>query len=464
MTSVRVRFAPSPTGSTHIGTARTALFNWLYARRNGGTLVLRIEDTDRERNTQAALDELIAGLTWLGIDWDEGPGKEGPYGPYFQSQRGDIYKEYLKVLIDKGRAYESDGAYFFKLEGERYTEHDDYLKADVEKVRSEPVTIHDLIRGDVTRREERDFVIVRSNGDPSFHFVNVVDDIAMKITHVVRGEDHLSNTTKHIELFKAFGVEPPIYAHLPLILKDPALGKGKMSKRDRGALIDEYQHRGYQADAVRNFICLLGWAPKDGQEKLSIAEMIERFDLKDVQKSGARFDEKKMAHLNFEYLKAMPLDEYAAQAKIALQKVDLVKDDVDMAYFTKAVELCQIKIDSFENLPAFADFFFTDNYHVDPKAEEKVAGKADAPQRVQELAAALTELSDWSASALEKTFGDLAATYSLKPFAYFPVSRFAVSGVSSGPELFPMLEVLGKQRVLSRLNAFIAKYSPANPS
>ncbi len=245
MSQVRVRFAPSPTGSTHIGTARTALFNWLYARKTGGKLVLRIEDTDKERNTDAALEELLNGLKWLGINWDEGPEVGGEVGPYFQSQRGDVYKEYLQKLLDAGRAYEKDGAIFFKLEGERYTEYDEYHKAEVEKVRSQPVVIEDVIRGNVTRREERDFVIVRSNGDPSFHFVNVVDDIAMGIAHVLRGEDHLPNTSKHVELFNAFGVEPPVYAHMPMILKDPSQGKGKMSKRDRGALIEEYQQRDF---------------------------------------------------------------------------------------------------------------------------------------------------------------------------------------------------------------------------
>ena len=241
MENVRVRFEPSPTGSVHIGTARAALFNWLYARKTGGRFILRIADTDKERNTQAALDELLRVLRWLGLDWDEGPEAGGEFGPYFQSQRGDIYREYLQKLEDAGRAYEKDGAIFFKLEGERYTEYDEYHKAEIEKVRTEPVVIDDLIRGKVTRWEERDFVLVRSNGDPGFHFVNVVDDISMGITHVLRGEDHLSNTSKHLELYKAFGAPPPIFAHMPMILKDPKIGKGKMSKRDKGALIEEYQ-------------------------------------------------------------------------------------------------------------------------------------------------------------------------------------------------------------------------------
>ena len=215
MSEVRVRFAPSPTGFFHIGSARTALFNWLYAKHTGGKFVLRIEDTDKERNTEEALKVLIDGMRWLGLDWDEGPEVGGDYGPYFQSERQSIYDDYLQILQDKGRVYEKDGALWFRLEGERYTEYDDFHKAEVEKVKNAPVVIEDAVRGRVERTEERDFVIVRSNGEPVFHFVNVVDDIAMGITHVIRGEDHLSNTSKHVELFKALDAKVP-YLHIYL--------------------------------------------------------------------------------------------------------------------------------------------------------------------------------------------------------------------------------------------------------
>ena len=225
MSQVRVRFAPSPTGFFHIGSARTALFNWLYARHTGGTFVLRIEDTDKERNTDESLQVLLEGMRWMGMDWDEGPEVGGEYGPYFQSERQAVYDEYLQKLVDAGRTYEKDGAIWFKLEGERYTEYDDYRKAEVEKVRAAPVVIDDVVRGRVERAEELDFVIVRKDGNPVFHFVNVVDDIAMGITHVIRGEDHLSNTSKHVELFNAFGVTPPVFAHIPLILKESGPGK-----------------------------------------------------------------------------------------------------------------------------------------------------------------------------------------------------------------------------------------------
>ncbi len=457
MSNVRVRFAPSPTGSTHIGTARTALYNWLYARKTGGTFVLRIEDTDKERNTEAALQELLNGLKWLGLDWDEGPEVGGNYGPYFQSQRGDIYKEYLKKLQDAGRTYEKEGATFFKLEGERYTEYDEYHKADMEKVRTEPVVINDIIRGKVTRREERDFVIVRSNGDPSFHFVNVVDDIAMGITHVLRGEDHLPNSSKHVELFKAFNVEPPIFAHMPMLLKDPKEGKGKMSKRDKGALIEEYKSRNFLPGAVLNFVALLGWSTKDNQEILSIDELTERFDLKDIQKGGARFDEKKMSHINFEYMKALSPDDYATAAKPALLAANLIDESTDTSYLNASLALCQPKIDSFENLPSFAAFFFSDQFEFNEKAEGKVMKKGEPLVRIQEILTVLQDLdeTDWTAEKIETAFNTLAEQKELKPFAWFPVVRFALSGTNSGPDFLPMLEVLGKQRVITRLESFL---------
>ena len=234
MSQVRVRFAPSPTGFFHIGSARTALFNWLYARHTGGVFVLRIEDTDKARNSDEFLNLIYDSLNWLGLGWDEGPGVGGPYGPYLQSERSGIYREHLEKLRAGGRTYEKDGAVYFKLEGERSEVFDEHRKKTVVKVKNAPAIIEDRIRGRVERTEDEDFVIFRSDGNPVFHFVNVVDDMTMGITHVIRGEDHLSNTSKHIELFKAFGAPVPVYAHIPLILKQS--GPGKMSKRDKGAL------------------------------------------------------------------------------------------------------------------------------------------------------------------------------------------------------------------------------------
>lgn len=455
MKPVRVRFAPSPTGFFHIGSARTALFNWLYARHTGGTFVLRIEDTDRERNTPEALEGLLRSMRWLGLDWDEGPGIGGDCGPYFQSERGEIYREYLSKLEAAGRTYERDGAIYFRLQGERYTEYDDYAQAEVEKVRAQPVLIRDVIRGDVSRAENRDFVLFRANGDPTFHFVNVVDDIAMGITHVIRGEDHLSNTSKHIELFHALGAEVPLYAHLPLILKDPGIGKGKMSKRDRGALIDEYQLRHFLPAAVRNYVALLGWSPKDDREVMEIGEIIEKFELSDIQKSPARFDEKKMAHINFEYLKGLPVETYAWFARPVLTAAGLMAEDGSESYLQRVLALCQDKITSLEELPAFCAYFFSDHFKIDESALEKLNKKGTYAQRLAEAREALLSIpvESWDAERLEACFAQLAEAHNLKPHAWWPVVRYAVSGVTSGPDFIPMLAVLGRERTLARLQS-----------
>jgi len=452
MSNVRVRFAPSPTGFFHIGSARTALFNWLYARHTGGTFVLRIEDTDQARNTDEALRVLIDGMRWLGLDWDEGPEAGGDYGPYFQSQRGEIYKEYLQKLIDAGRAYEKDGAWWFKLIGERYTEYDTYKKAEFEKVRTEPVIIDDAVRGRVERREERDFVLMRSDGSPVFHFVNVVDDIAMGITHVIRGEDHLSNTSKHVELFKAFGVPVPVFAHIPLILKSE--GKGKMSKRDKGALIEDLEKQGYLPEAVRNYITLLGWNPKDDREIMPIDEIIERFDFDGINKGNARFDLQKLDYINGEYLRALPLETFCWLARPALTAAGAMPEDVDEDYFQRVMKLCQEKTNALSALPKTTRYFFQNDFPADADAQARIFKKGDPVARMAELAEALEAVEQWDEPSLEAAYQKLAESTGQKIGAYMPASRFAVSGQGSGPHLYAVLEVLGREKALTRLRAF----------
>lgn len=457
MSEVRVRFAPSPTGFFHIGSARTALFNWLYAKHTGGQFILRVEDTDKERNTEEALQVLIEGMQWLGLDWDEGPGKGGQFGPYFQSQRSAVYEEYLNLLKSKNRVYEKEGALWFRLEGERYIEYDDFKKAEVEKVKNTPVVIDDAIRGRVERTEERDFVIVRSNGEPVFHFVNVVDDISMNITHVIRGEDHLSNTSKHVELFKAFGVKPPIFAHIPLILKES--GPGKMSKRDKGALIEEYQKRGFVSDAVRNYICLLGWNPKDDQEKMSIQTIIERFDFDGINKGNARFDEQKLAALNSEYLKELSNETLTQLALPELEEAGCVTDQTDREYLHSVLRLVQPKIKSLDTLADYVGYFFQERYEEDAKALARIQKNGDAKNLLLEIMEVFEAQEAYTSEQLEETLKQIASKHQRKLFAYFPIIRFAISGRSGGPDLLPLLAVMGRDRVLSRLRAFLENTS-----
>lgn len=453
MSQVRVRFAPSPTGFFHIGSARTALFNWLYAKHTGGQFILRVEDTDKERNTDEALKVLMEGMRWLGLDWDEGPEIGGDYGPYFQSQRQSIYDSYLEILKNKGRIYEKDGAQWFKLEGERYLEYDDFKKAEVEKVHNTPVIIDDAVRGRVERTEDRDFVIIRSNGEPVFHFVNVVDDIAMGITHVIRGEDHLSNTSKHVELFKALDAEPPVFAHIPLILKES--GPGKMSKRDKGALIEDYAARGFVSEALRNYICLLGWNPKDEEEKMTIERIIERFDFDGINKGNARFDETKLASLNADYIRELPLESLIDLAMPVLSEAQCVDSSVNVDYLKSVFLLCQPKMKSLETLSDYVGYFFKEDFEFDPKASARIKKGEDAKQLLNEVLAVFEGKTIYVSEDLEAELKQIAESKGRKLFAYFPVLRLATSGRSGGPDLLPMLSVMGPDRVKARLNAFL---------
>ncbi|ACB75927.1 glutamate--tRNA ligase [Opitutus terrae] len=458
MAHVRVRFAPSPTGFFHIGSARTALFNWLYARHTGGTFVLRIEDTDKERNSEAFLNVIYDSLRWLGMEWDEGPGKGGEFGPYRQSERDAVYREYLAKLTAAGRTYEKDGAIWFKLLGERYEVFDEHRKKTVTKVKTAPTVIEDRIRGRVERVEDEDFVIFRSDGNPVFHFVNVVDDIAMQITHVIRGEDHLSNTSKHVELFKAFGAPVPQFAHIPLILKQN--GPGKMSKRDQGALIEEYQRRGYLSEALVNFLSLLGWNPGDDREKMPIAEIIRLFDLPGVNQSNARFDDKKLAHMNMAYLLELPADTFVQKARAffeslgdnATAKAALAAEP---AFFREVMLLSQPKIKGFEELPAYTAYFFTDEFATDAKVRDKVMGKGDPKARLRELIEALPGFDFSNDAAVEEGIKVLATKNALGFGDYQSVARLGVSGTNVGPSITGMFRVLGRERVRARLERLL---------
>lgn len=437
MAHVRVRFAPSPTGFFHIGSARTALFNWLYARHCGGTFVLRIEDTDKERNTQEALQLILDSLCWLGMDWDEGPEAGGAAGPYFQSQRGPIYQEHLQKLRDSGRAYDKDGAVYFRISGE-------------------PQVIEDAVRGRVERTEEKDFVIFRSDGAPVFHFVNVVDDIAMQITHVIRGEDHLSNTSKHTELFKAFGAPLPLYAHIPLILKQS--GPGKMSKRDQGALIEDYRRRRFLPQAMVNYLSLLGWSPKDDREKMPADEIIRLFDLPAVNKSNARFDEKKLMFLNAAYLNELDPAEYCRLARGYLAEISFPPGGADPVYLDQVLLLCREKLRSIEEIPGFSGYFFEEAYPIDEKARHKVFSKGDPCARLRELKEAAVAEEDFSEAALEARVGALAAEHGASTGEYIHAGRLALTGVGVGPSFYGLLRVLGKERVLQRLGRFLTAH------
>ncbi len=438
--SVRVRFAPSPTGYLHIGGARTALFNWLFARHHGGKFVLRVEDTDQARNTEAAAAAIYEGLRWLGLDWDEGPQVGGDYGPYFQSERGEVYERYLKKLQDGGHTFEDNGAIRFRSPREH-------------------VVVDDLVAGridfDLTNPETHpDMTIRRPDGSWIFHFVNVVDDIEMKISHVIRGEDHLSNTPKHIELYRALGATPPRFAHIALIHNPNGT---KMSKRDQGASIEFYIKSGYLPQAVRNYLCLLGWSPKDNREKIPIEEIVRLFDFNHVVRSNATFDPDKLRWLNGEYCRELAADEFIQRGSEALQQagVDLAK--FPPGYVQAALTTCLGKINTFDELAGYAGFYFSDEIEWDGEARAKHFTVENKP-RLQGVRDAFAALADFSAAEIEKAMKAKAAELGVKVGVLVHPTRLAVTGKTAGPSLYHLLEVLGKEKVLARIDRALASF------
>jgi len=412
--TVRTRFAPSPTGYLHVGGARTALFNWLFARHFGGSFVLRIEDTDAARNTPEARAAIFEGLQWLGLDW-EGPENEGDCGPYFQSERTAIYEQWFQKLQSAGRVYEDEGAWRFRFERKQ-------------------ITMTDLVCGEITidYRDESntpDMVIRRSDGSFVFHFVNVVDDLTMGITHVIRGEDHLMNTPKHLQLIEAFDETPPKYAHIPLILN----GDGsKMSKRDEGAALGDYPKKGFVPEAVVNFLALLGWSPKDDSEIFSADELISKFSLDSVNRAPARFDPKKCQWVNQQHLLKMSPEQFVASCP-------------SEASF-EMIASVQEKVSLLSEVPEAVSFYLDPDFPIDPTAIQKVT-KA-APFLV-ELASHFENLADWTCA--NEAISATATQCQIKPGQLMFPLRVALSGKAGGPDLHTILGILGQEESIRRI-------------
>lgn len=408
----------------------------------GGTFVLRIEDTDAARNSQEAVNVILNGLKWLGLDWDEGPAgpdssgpSKGYRGPYFQSQRSALYRSRVQELITRGHAYEREGAIWFRMP-------------------REAVIIRDLVVGDVKReltdREaaDPDFVIVRSDGQPVFHLVNVVDDLEMGITHVIRGEDHLSNTAKHIALFRGFDAQPPKYAHIPLILNKDG---SKMSKRDTGASMTSYMDGLYLPEALLNYLCLLGWSPKGNREVLAPAEVIQSFELKQILRHNARFDMEKLNWLNGEYGRTLTDERFLDLAERALRQAGLPLDIFPAGYVRAALLTCKGKCRTFAELPPYAEFYFRE----DCATEEEGATKQFVPEnrpRVVRLREAFAATAVFDASTLEAALKAVAAELGIKAGVLVHPIRLACTGKSFGPSLYHLMEILGRERVLQRID------------
>jgi len=421
----------------HVGGARTALFNWLYARHMGGKFLLRIEDTDRARHVEAAVQVIVDGLRWLGLDWDEGPEVGGDCGPYFQSERGAVYERYLERLQAAGAVYVGeDGATRFRLP-RKPLEFGDMVCGRIFVDRGKSTTPS----GD----PEPDMTIRRADGSWIFHFVNVVDDAEMRVTHVIRGEDHLSNTPKHIELYEALGLPVPRFGHIPLILNRDG---SKMSKRDQGASITAYMEQGYVPAAVRNYLCLLGWSPKDDREKMDLAEVVERFDPANINRKAAHFDLDKCNWLNWQYLVAMSVEEFTDASLPWIERAGIAYGS--RAALLPVVALIKEKIKQLPEVPGWIDYFFTEDYAYDPEAELKTLAKPGARDRLVQLEAAYQAVEAWDAAALEVQLKATAVQQACKPAEFIHPARVAVSGRAVGPSLYHMLEVLGRDRVLAR--------------
>ncbi len=434
MSDIRVRFAPSPTGYLHIGGARTALFNWLFARHHGGKFVLRIEDTDIKRNTEEAMAAIYSGLQWLGLNWDEGPHAGGDYGPYLQSERTELYERYLKKLQDAGHIFEDQGALRFRSPREHVIV-DDIVCGKIDFDLTNPATHPDM-------------TIRRPDGSWIFHFVNVIDDLEMKISHVIRGEDHLSNTPKHIEIFRALGATPPHYAHIPLILNRDG---SKMSKRDEGARVEYYIRRGFLPAAVRNYLCLLGWSPKDNREKIDIGEVIRIFDSNNIGRSSATFDPDKLHWLNGEYARELSNSEFYDLALAKLKSSGVKLENFPEKYVRAALETCKGKINTFDELPAYCRFYFTDDFDYNQEGVAKHFTAENKP-RLTAVREALSALEKFDAATIEATLKSTAAKLGVKVGSIVHPTRLAVTGSNVGPSLYHLLEVLGREKVVARID------------
>lgn len=407
------------------------MFNWLMARKLGGTFILRVEDTDGARNTAEASAGILKGLRWLGLDWDEGPEAGGDCGPYYQSQRKAVYDTYLARLEAAGRVYtEDNGAVRFKFS-------------------RTAITVHDLVCGDVTfaPTEEPDMTLRRPDGSYIFHFVNVVDDIEMRMTHVIRGEDHLSNTWKHVDLFHAFGATPPTYAHIPLILNPDG---SKMSKRDEGSAIEHsYMNAGYLPDAVFNYLCLLGWTPKAEGEKLSRNELVALFDPEAIHSSNAKFDLKKSLWFNAQYLRELSPEDLLRQARPFLTAKGLAWSDDAMA--AAAVHSVREKVSLLAEIPEWVHYFFRDDYSFEADVVTKLKAKPENASLLQAAAVKLAAAAEWSDQSVHDAVEAAAKELSVKPGAMMPLLRFALSGQSRGPGVTTIAHLIGREATQKRI-------------
>lgn len=505
MEHIRVRFAPSPTGFLHIGGARTALFNWLLARKMKGVFILRIEDTDEARSTEESVSAIFRGMEWLGLDWDEGPKyfkdaskkvqvtavAEGSFGPYFQMLRLDLYKKYADQLMREGNAYhcycspeELEAMRTRAMLAKRPPKYDGRCrelpqakKDEFEKSGRKPVVrfktpsqgiteFDDIVRGHVTFENSLldDFVLLKASGIPTYQFAVVVDDYHMKITHVIRGDDHLSNTPRQILIFHALGwgefVQNLKFAHLSMILGPDG---SRLSKRHGATSVEEYKRMGYLPEAVVNYLSLLGWSTEDSQQLFEKEDLIQKFNLERCGKSAAIFDPQKLLWMNGEYIRKSTVPDLTDRSLPFLKETGILDGEPlsqeRLKFIQSCVALEQEKIKLLTDVPKLIDFLLKDEFEFDEKSVEKVLKTPGAIGLLLELKDRITALSEFTAASVEKLCRDLAVEKNIKTGAVFHPLRVATSGRTQGPSLFHYMEVLGKEKILARLEKTCATYA-----
>ncbi|GAN32466.1 MAG: glutamate--tRNA ligase [Candidatus Brocadia sp. AMX2] len=427
--NVKVRFAPSPTGYLHIGGARTALFNWLFARHNKGVFLLRIEDTDQQRSTEEATQAILDSMKWLGLDWDE--------GPYFQSQRLPVYKQHAEKLVEQGKAF-----YDTDAEGRkaiRFTMQDGVTE------------INDLIHGTITFDTSliEDFVILKADGFPTYNFACVVDDAEMGITHIIRGDDHISNTPKQIALYKAFGFKMPEFAHIPMILGEDG---SRLSKRHGATSVTEYRDKGYLPHALVNFLALLGWSPGNDQEIISIPEMIEKFTLKRANKTSAQFNNVKLDWMNGQYIKNTPVEQLIPEVKEFFEKSGVDMTKIAERWLFNLVELHHERFRTFQDLLNQTRFFFADTIEYDQTAVGKFLKKEGVGELLKEVHSAISQVDNFDKKNLEDSLRALTEKLGIGFSKLAQPMRVAITGRSVSAGIFETMELLGKEKTIKRLN------------
>ncbi|MCK4917689.1 MAG: glutamate--tRNA ligase [Candidatus Omnitrophica bacterium] len=427
---IRVRFAPSPTGYLHIGGARTCLFNWLYARNTGGKFILRIEDTDLERSKKEYLDEILESIKWLGMEWDE---------IYYQSQRFDLYHKYAEKLIEEGKAYRKEGAVFFKYD-------------------FETIEIDDLIRGKIVFKElpKQEEVIIKSDNSPAYNFCCVIDDALMRVNRVLRGEDHISNTPKQILMYKGLGFEVPQFAHLPLILSPQG---GRLSKRFGATSIREHRQMGYLSEAIINYLMLLGWSPGEDKEIISLNEAKNIFNIKDVNKTGAAFSMDKLNWINGSYIRSMNMEDLSKISKDYLPD-NYLPSWVSQDYYNKVISIFQERTVRLTDLAESMKFCFYDDFKYNEETQKILDN--DLSDKINCLIEELNNVNNFIKEEIEEKFRKTAETLEVKMRVLVHPTRVALTGNKNGPGLFETIEILGKEKVLSRLRKLVEYWGGIN--